>query len=47
MEEFGTCDPCTEIHCDHIRGREVPHLDNIDDPEVLEVWNLVFIQFNK
>ncbi len=52
MGDTGPCGPCTEIHVDcrtaeerkHVNGKD---LVNNDHPQVIEIWNNVFIQYNR
>mgnify|MGYP000029443873 CR=1 FL=1 len=47
MGEIGPCGPCSEIHIDLTENLTGGSLINLGDPRVMEIWNLVFIQYNR
>lgn len=47
MGEVGPCGPCSEIHIDLTQDKSGGKLVNAGDPRVMEIWNLVFIQYNR
>jgi len=52
MGDTGPCGPCSEIHVDLRSDEDRAKVDgatlvNMDDPEVIEIWNLVFIQYER
>lgn len=47
MGESGPCGPCSEVHFDRTPDLSGAKLVNAGVPEVIEIWNLVFIQYNR
>ncbi|MDP1676736.1 MAG: alanine--tRNA ligase [Bacteroidota bacterium] len=48
MGDTGPCGPCSEIHIDLTQRGDAPAaLVNAGSPELIEIWNLVFIQYNR
>ncbi|MEO5909224.1 MAG: alanine--tRNA ligase-related protein, partial [Ginsengibacter sp.] len=52
MGDTGPCGPCTEIHVDSRSDEEKKNISgknlvNKDNPQVIEIWNVVFIQYNR
>jgi len=47
MGETGPCGPCSEIHINLSDNYDDPSLVNAGSPKCIEIWNLVFIQYNR
>jgi len=47
MGETGPCGPCSEIHINLTDDYDNPKYVNAGTPECIEIWNLVFIQYNR